>query len=116
MKKIITLILIASIYFGYGQSSEHIYALQVGHWDGSVWDFEEIKSVSMAVTYSGSYVYIKDAANSTYVTYSIVKQNDDYTKWMAIDEKGRDCHFYMYKKRPAIAVMYNKIAFQYFLD
>ena len=115
-KAITTLALIASIYLGYTQRTEHIYALQVGHWDGSVWDFEKIKPVSMAVTYNGSYVYVKDAANSTYVTYSIVRQNDDYTEWGAIDEKGIDCYFYMYKKRSAIAVMYDRIVFQYFTD
>jgi hypothetical protein len=121
MKTIILyLVFILSSFVTFSQEELRSYAVQIGHWNSIIKDYqwESIKDCDVIFTVINTVIVADDEAESKYYTYANFYQKDKVTSWYALDEQRRKCTVSMvFGKTFYFIVAYdNDVCFKYFIN
>lgn len=116
---LITLIFLFTIEQFKAQERLSSYALQIGHWNEFIQDFnwENVKYCDVGFLIQGDIIIANDEAKSTYYTYNNFDQSELVNSWEAFDEGRRKCIVtMMFGKTSYFIVTYSDICYRYFVN
>jgi hypothetical protein len=119
MKKLILIIAFIAISISvFCQSTETVYAAEVGTWSLTKKDFvwSELKEVDLIMTFDKSVVSINNELGSVFETLEMIGSDDNSMTWKALDEDYISCYLIMetYVDYNVLVVVYKDLCFKYY--
>ena len=120
MKKLLLTAVIGIVMTSYSFAQVVItsFANQSATWSDyyGEWLYKEVSKVEITFLIQNNVIIARDRANSTYTTLAVKEQNNRYTSWSAIDEKGRGCVVFIGKidGYDVLLIMYDDYLIRYY--
>jgi len=95
----------------------HASTAQIGTWSVSAddWIWEEPANCNIAIKIKGNLIKVKDKADSYYITYDIISEEDNEAIWEALDEQEKPCNVVItvVDEIDYLIIVYPQICFRY---
>jgi len=120
MKKIFLSLIVSITIFSSAISQTVIksFANQSATWSDyyGEWIYGDVNNVQINFLLQQNVIIARDRASSTYTTFDIIEQNDNYSAWEAIDNKGENCvvHIGLLNGYKVLMIMYQDYLIRYY--